>query len=153
MISQNPAFRGKGQRDGKLSNNMNIGINVFIIRNGKLLLGKRKNASGEGDWGLPGGHLEPNEKFKDAAARELMEETGMVAKDFVFKNVVNQPNNSKHYVQIGFEAVGIIGEPELKELDRCEEWRWFEIKKLPPNIFFAHIEQIRNYIENKTFFE
>ena len=130
---------------------MNIGINIFIIRDGKLLLGKRKNASGEGDWGLPGGHLEVNEGFKEAAARELMEETGMTAKDFVFKNVVNQPNNSKHYIQVGFEAVSPMGDPELKEPDRCEAWEWFNIDNLPSNVFFAHTEQIKNYIQNKKF--
>jgi len=132
---------------------VNIGINVFIIRDGKLLLGKRKNVSGEGDWGLPGGHLEPNEKFKDAAARELMEETGMVAKDFIFKNIVNLPNNPKHYIQVGFEAVDSSGEPELKEPDRCEAWEWFELNKLPSNIFFAHTEQIKNYLTNNAFSE
>jgi len=35
-----------------------IGINVFVVRDKKLLLGKRKNVYGAGTWGLPGGHLE-----------------------------------------------------------------------------------------------
>ena len=64
-----------------------------------------------------------NEKLIEAAARELMEETGMTAKDFIFKNIVNQPKNSKHYIQIGFEAVEAIGEPDLKEPERCEMWQ------------------------------
>ncbi len=46
-----------------------VGVNVFVIKDGKLLLGKRKNISGDGEWGLPGGHLEKNEKMEDGATR------------------------------------------------------------------------------------
>lgn len=130
-----------------------IGINVFIERDGTFLLGKRKNCSGAGDWGLPGGHLEHLEEFRAAAARELMEETAMTASDFLFDNMVNQPGGPKHYIQIGFRAVGAVGEPVLCEPERCDEWRWFKTKELPDNIFFAHREQIRMFLEGGRFSE
>lgn len=55
-----------------------VGINVLVIRGNKILLGKRKNKVGDGDgtWGLPGGYFEHNENMQQAAARELLEETG-----------------------------------------------------------------------------
>ena len=38
-----------------------VGIGVIIRKDNKILLGKRKNAHGEGSWCFPGGHLEFNE--------------------------------------------------------------------------------------------
>jgi len=128
-----------------------IGINVFVIRDGKLLLGKRKNIFGNGTWGLPGGHLEPRESMMDAAARELMEETGLRAKSFEFSNVVNDKGSNKHYVQIGFIAQEVEGEPEVKESDRCWQWQWFPLDHLPAELFPPHIQQIENLLHQSPF--
>lgn len=42
----------------------------------EVLLQKRTDS---GDWGLPGGAMEPGESFEETAARELLEETGLEA--------------------------------------------------------------------------
>ncbi len=133
-----------------MENKFNIGINIFIVREGKLLLGKRKNIFGAGQWGLPGGHLESKERFKEAAARELGEETGLTAAEFLFENIVNQTQGEKHYIQIGFSAQGVRGEPELSEPELCEEWKWFDLADLPENIFTPHKEQVRLFINKEV---
>ena len=128
-----------------------IGINIFVVKDTQLLLGKRKNVYGSGTWGLPGGHLEMGESMKNAAARELMEETGLEAQSFDFSNIVNDKNRGQHYLQIGFVAQVVKGEPELKEPDRCEEWKWFKLNELPQNIFPPHILQIENFLQKSNF--
>ncbi|PIN92058.1 hypothetical protein CO154_01270 [Candidatus Pacearchaeota archaeon CG_4_9_14_3_um_filter_31_7] len=50
-----------------------VGVGVIVIKDNKVLLGKRKNAHGEGSLCFPGGHLEFNEKVEDAAEREVFE--------------------------------------------------------------------------------
>ncbi len=136
-----------------MENTFKIGVNVFVVRDGKLLLGKRKNGHGSGEWGLPGGHLEFNEKFADGAKRELFEETGLVAENLLFETIANQPRGDKHYVQIGFSSENVVGEPELKEPEYCEVWQWFSLDNLPDNLYSSHIDPIRLFKEKKTFYE
>ena len=44
---------------------------------GRLLLIRRRNDPGSGQWSLPGGRVEPGETDKEAVVRELSEETGL----------------------------------------------------------------------------
>jgi len=44
-----------------------FGVNVLLVRDSRLLLGKRKNIYSAGTWGLLGGHLEQGEVLEDAA--------------------------------------------------------------------------------------
>lgn len=132
-----------------------IGVNLFVERDGSLLLGKRKGASGEGQWGLVGGHLEQAETFTECALRELAEEAGMHADSVSFVGVTHQAltNGQKHYVNFLFQVHGLTGEPTVCEPDYCDEWRWFPLTALPENIFFGHVDLIRNHIDGKQFSE
>jgi 8-oxo-dGTP diphosphatase len=129
-----------------------IGVNVFVIRDARLLLGRRKGAIfGAGTWGLPGGHLETGEAMKEAAARELMEETGLAATQLEFSNIVNDRSGDQHYIQVAFVAEDVTGEPAINEPDRCEEWNWFGLNDLPKELFPPHINQINNFIQKRLF--
>jgi len=128
-----------------------IGINVFVVKNDQLLLGKRKNAHGAGTWGLPGGHLESGEGMKEAAARELMEETGLQAQSFDFSSLVNDRSGGGHYLQVGFVAKDVSGDVTLKEPDRCEAWQWFALDHLPSDLFPPHKQQIENFLRKMNF--
>jgi 8-oxo-dGTP diphosphatase len=52
---------------------------VPLLRDQQVLLVKRAKQAGFGMWSLPGGHIEPGEAARDAAVRELREETGVLA--------------------------------------------------------------------------
>ncbi|NOZ30825.1 MAG: NUDIX domain-containing protein, partial [Crenarchaeota archaeon] len=54
-----------------------VGVGALVIRDGKILLVKRKYPPGKGRWSIPGGHVEVNESILEAARRELLEETGI----------------------------------------------------------------------------
>lgn len=53
---------------------------IAVFRDGQVLLAQRSKAPLEGVWSLPGGRVEPGEKVREAALRELKEETGISAR-------------------------------------------------------------------------
>lgn len=123
-----------------------VGVGVFIIKDCKVLLGKRKNAHGEGDWCFPGGHLEFGESWEDCAKRETKEETGIEIENVRFGTVTNDifPKEDKHYITIILLADWKSGEVKVLEPHKCEKWEWFEWKKekLPENLFEPQIKLI-----------
>lgn len=56
-----------------------VGSALLITNNGMVLLGRRNKEPMRGKWVLPGGAVQPFESIKEAAKRELREETGLEA--------------------------------------------------------------------------
>jgi len=50
-------------------------VDAVVIQSGHILLVERAHHPGQGLLALPGGHIAPDETFRDAAIRELKEET------------------------------------------------------------------------------
>jgi ADP-ribose pyrophosphatase YjhB (NUDIX family) len=56
-----------------------LAASAAIFRGDCVLLGERGKGAMAGYWSLPGGHVEPGETARAAAAREVLEETGVTA--------------------------------------------------------------------------
>ena len=56
-----------------------LGAIAVVVHEGQTLLVQRRNPPNAGQWGFPGGHVELGETGLEAAARELLEETGVTA--------------------------------------------------------------------------
>src|SRR5215470_11352460 len=56
------------------------GASAAIFRGREVLLVERGKGALKGRWSLPGGHIEPGERARDAARRELHEETRIEAR-------------------------------------------------------------------------
>ena len=120
--------------------NIFTGVEIIIKRGNKIALGKRKNAAGEGQYGLPGGHVEFGERLIDTAIRELEEETGLKVQpeQLSLVAVVDDPREENHYLHIAFLLENFEGEPECREPHKCEGWEWFDLDALPET-FFGHL--------------
>lgn len=114
-----------------------VGLGVVVIREGKILLGKRKNSHGEGCWCFPGGHLEFGESWEECAHRETLEETGLKIKNVRFATATNDffKKEDKHYITIIMVADWVEGEAQILEPDKCQKWTWFDWHELPEPLF------------------
>jgi 8-oxo-dGTP diphosphatase len=113
-----------------------VGTSAIVVRDGRVLLGRRRGAHGAGTWSPAGGKPEPGESPADAAARELREETGLVARELHPVGWTSDvfPEEGLHYVTL-HHAVVADGEPRLLEPDKCEGWAWFDPDALPQPLF------------------
>ncbi len=85
---------------------------VVCFRASDVLLVRRATAPRAGEWSLPGGRLEAGETPREAALRELREETGVTARLLDLIEVVNLPDGDGPGFEIhDFAAAWLSGEP------------------------------------------
>ena len=86
-------------------------VGVVCRKDDQVLLVKRGREPLKGRWSIPGGKMDFGETVRDAALRELKEETGVTAQITKLIDVVDSIMDGQHYVLIDFEAEWVSGEP------------------------------------------
>jgi 8-oxo-dGTP diphosphatase len=124
-----------------------VGVGVIVIRDKKVLLGKRMNAHGNHTYNFPGGHLEFGEAIEDCARREVLEETGLKVEKIKIGPFTNDIfiNEGKHYITIFAIGESKSGEPKVMEPDKCTGWDWYNWNHLPQPLFLP----IQNLLKQK----
>ena len=115
-----------------------ITVDTFITCADHLLLIKRGGLPGKGLWALPGGFVEQKEWVKDAALRELREETGLVLTDDEIKAclkaqaVFDDPYRSARgrTVTHGFHFDLSGQPPNVEGADDAQDARWWPLVEL-----------------------
>ncbi len=116
-----------------------VGVGVFIVRDGKFLVGQRKGSHGAGTWSVPGGWLEYRESFEDASAREVMEETGVKVKNIRFAGLTNNifKDEEIHSLTVWTMGDWESGEATILEPDKFIDQKWVDFETLPNPLFLA----------------
>lgn len=133
-----------------------VGIGLLIVKGDQVLLGKRKNAHGHGEYASTGGHLENNETIEQCCLRELQEEAGTAIKikNLRFLCLINlRKYRPKHYIDIGMIAEYESGQPKVMEPKKKESFEWHALDNLPSPLFGTIAQYIEASKTGKTFFE
>lgn len=133
-----------------MENVVRVGVGVYIFnQKNQVLLGLRKSKHGENTWCPPGGHMEFGETNEQAAIREAKEETNLDLNPQNIKlcGLTNDffPENNRHYITLHFFCHDFKGTPELMEPNKCVQWQWFDVDKLPENLFLSNRNFLRNH--------
>lgn len=101
---------------------------LLVEHEGKYLLVKRDIQPDRGEWDIPGGYLELEESFQEAARRELEEETGVTVEHDI--RLIDTIHHESHNV------VGAVFHVELEEMpgyfagDETEDARFWDLDEL-----------------------
>jgi ADP-ribose pyrophosphatase YjhB (NUDIX family) len=87
-----------------------IGVGALLVHDGRMLLVRRAQDPGKGYWTNPGGYIEQHEPIQRSIEREVLEETGIVARAAGIAAVRDLPRDN-HNVYIAFHMDFVEGEP------------------------------------------
>lgn len=128
-----------------------VGVGVFIFKDGKFLIQQHQGAHGEGSWSLPGGHIEYSESFETAAKREVREETSLDITNIRFGAVTNDffESESKHYITVWMLSDWAAGKEVIAEPDRSVAQKWCTFDDLPYPLFLPWQQLLKSeFIQN-----
>lgn len=124
----------------KYTARFSLTADAVVTANDHVLLIRRGGDIGHGLWALPGGFVEPQERFLAAAVRELGEETSYKPLPITLKNayrsqaVFDHPLRSPRgrLITNAFHFdLGSAHLPEVRGRDDAKEARWIAIADLP----------------------
>jgi 8-oxo-dGTP diphosphatase len=131
-------------------------VGIIILKDNKVLMGKRKGSHGEGEYAVQGGHLENGETIEECVLRELAEEVGpqFKIKNLRFLCTTNlRKYLPKHYLDIGMTADWAAGDPKVMEPHKIESWEWYDLDNMPSPLFGADENYLKALKTGQSFFE
>ena len=136
---------------------------AVVVCDGNVLLIERTRAPGKGTWALPGGFVNTNESYEQAAIRELFEETCIKVPEKVLKGslkrskIFDNPKRNEgipritnaFYFEIGPDYKnGYPKLPKVKGADDAVNAKWISLAEVRHMVLFDDHADIIDYFSN-----
>lgn len=109
---------------------------------GQLLLVRRGVPPGRGLWALPAGYVDADEDPREAAAREVREETGLFVRCGAVLDVYPGGGGASFFLAFAAELTG----GTLAAADDALDARFFPADDLPPLAFASTHDAVRRLL-------
>jgi colanic acid biosynthesis protein WcaH len=130
-----------------------VSIDICLVYQGKILLGRRNNQPLRGQWFTPGGRVFKNEPWQECIRRVAGSELGITIEDptnfklmgvwdHFYENSVMDEKVSTHYVNLPHHC-RLMEKPKLTMDQQHNDLSWFDLEKIAGNNSFH--KYIRNY--------
>ena len=117
-----------------------VGVGAVVRDDrGHLLLVRRGVAPGKGLWALPAGYVDADEDPRDAAAREVREETGLQVRCGAVVDVYPGGGGASFFLAFHAELTGGV----LAAADDALDAGWFALDALPELAFESTVDVVR----------
>lgn len=119
---------------------------AMVARDGRVLLARRGKGPAPDPWGFPGGLVELGETVLEAAARELLEETGVQARPTAVVEVLDVIQRDEagrvrtHFVLSAVRMDWLAGEP-VAASDAIEAG-WFTLDQIATLRCHPHLPRL-----------
>jgi len=126
---------------------------LVLQRADRVLLARRSGVSyADGQWGLPGGHVEDGETLAQAASREALEEVGVRTDpaDLVPIGMARYIDGAVAGLDVFFTATAFTGEP--RPVSECDQVGWFGLGALPQPMVGWVPDSLRRYLVDGLWF-
>lgn len=120
-----------------------VGVGTLVLKDGKILLVRRRMMPEAGKWSIPAGYLDRGEDPREVAARETWEETGLEVsiEDLldVYYNACAENSGASLFILYRAELIG----GELQAGDDADAAAFFGPGELPELAFASTRDAIR----------
>lgn len=118
---------------------------AIIVKDGKVLLVRRRASEGELSWQFPAGQVEPGEAHDAAAVRETYEEVGLKVAVVAWLGERVHPATGRTMVYIACEVVD--GTPYVGDEEELAEVEWCDRATLLDHVPYPFYGPVQEYLD------